>query len=215
MDALLAGNPPAEAVVGSAGPATVSVLALVPEEMVWCGIRLMIGRPPWLGRYLVAPSLERAVELAATCEPGVALVDMQLADSTAEKACGAIRAVSPHSRLLLLTTASQVPARTVEGFGADGYISKGWLSEAVVETIRATGLGLEPPAPPTPGHGLSGRQMEILQLLAAGCTNAEIATRLELSRNTVKQHTGAVYRKLAVPNRAAAIGHAQAMGLLS
>jgi DNA-binding NarL/FixJ family response regulator len=57
--------------------------------------------------------------------------------------------------------------------------------------------------------------LEILRLLADGHTNDEIAVRLYLSRNTVKQHASAIYRKLDVRNRAGAIGVAQAMGLLS
>lgn len=196
-------------------PAPISVLALVPEEMVWCGIRLMLGRPPWLGRYLVAPTLDDAADLAAIHEPEVVLIDMKLTECSPEQACEALRLVSPVGRLLLLSAAPHVPVASVTTIGADGFISKTWPSTDVVEAIRRAGLGL-PPAPVAEhDHGLSGRQMEVLRLLAEGRTNDEIAALLQLSRNTVKQHTSAVYRKLTVRNRAAAIGSAQAMGLLS
>jgi ATP/maltotriose-dependent transcriptional regulator MalT len=61
---------------------------------------------------------------------------------------------------------------------------------------------------------LSTRQREVLELLAAGDTNGEIAHKLFLSAHTVKQHTCAIYRKLQVRNRAEAISRAQGLGLL-
>jgi DNA-binding NarL/FixJ family response regulator len=212
MEALLTRG--VEASPGS-GPAPISVLAIVPEEMVWCGIRLMLGRPPWLDRYLVAGSLDDAAGLAAMYEPEVLLVDMKLPECSPEESCETLRLVSPRSRLLLLSAAPHVPSASVAAIGAHGFISKNWPSAEVVDAIHRTGLGLVPVAGGECEHGLSGRQMEVLQLLAEGRTNDEIAALLELSRNTVKQHTSAVYRKLAVRNRAAAIGSAQAMGLLS
>jgi LuxR family maltose regulon positive regulatory protein len=62
---------------------------------------------------------------------------------------------------------------------------------------------------------LSEREIEILQLLAEGLTNPEIATRLYLSLNTVKVHTRNIYGKLNVHNRAQAIARAQALRLLT
>lgn len=65
------------------------------------------------------------------------------------------------------------------------------------------------------GPGLSDREMEVLQLIATGATNREIAAELNLSPHTVKEHTSTVYRKLEVRNRAEAVQRAQRLGLLS
>src|SRR5215467_6993630 len=110
MDALLTRD--AESTLDLA-PAPISVLAFVSEELVWCGIRLMLGRPPWLGRYLVAPDLEGAARLAAAHRPEVVLVDMKSAGVAPEEACAVLRLASPESHLLLLSTAPFVPASSV------------------------------------------------------------------------------------------------------
>jgi two-component system response regulator DesR len=68
-------------------------------------------------------------------------------------------------------------------------------------------------APAAPAQ-LSVREREVLDLIATGATNREIADRLFLSPHTVKEHTSAVYRKLAVRNRAEAVRQAQERGLI-
>ena len=194
----------------------ISVLVVAPQELVLCGMRLMLGPQEWVSRCLGARDIERAAELAEAYEPDVALVDVKLQDGLAEAACARLRSAAPGMRILLMTAADRVPSRTVAGVGACGYLSKSWGAREIVQAVRATGLGL--PILVAAQHsddGLSARQREILQLLADGGTNEEIARVLHLSLNTVKQHTSAVYRKLGVRNRAEAIGRAQAMGLLA
>jgi DNA-binding NarL/FixJ family response regulator len=60
---------------------------------------------------------------------------------------------------------------------------------------------------------LTAREMEVLDLLAEGIGNAEIARRLVLSTKTVDHHVSAILRKLSVPNRRAAVGEARHLGL--
>jgi two-component system response regulator DesR len=62
---------------------------------------------------------------------------------------------------------------------------------------------------------LSEREREVLELIAAGYTNKEIAEELYLSPHTVKEHTSALYRKLGARNRAEAVQRAQRIGLLA
>ena len=62
--------------------------------------------------------------------------------------------------------------------------------------------------------GLSDRERDVLELMASGATNPEIAEQLHLSKHTVKEHTSAVYRKLGVRNRTEAVQRAQRLGLL-
>ena len=63
--------------------------------------------------------------------------------------------------------------------------------------------------------GLTEREREVLELMAAGSTNPEIAGALHLSRHTVKEHASSVYRKLGVRNRTEAVQRAQRLGLLA
>jgi two-component system response regulator DesR len=80
----------------------------------------------------------------------------------------------------------------------------------------ALGMALFEP-PPAEGEGilLSVREREVLERVAGGETNREIAEALHLSPHTVKEHTSALYRKLDVRNRAEAVQRAQRLGLLS
>ena len=62
--------------------------------------------------------------------------------------------------------------------------------------------------------GLSERERAVLELMASGSTNPEIAGELHLSRHTIKEHTSSLYRKLGVRNRTEAVQRAQRIGLL-
>jgi ATP/maltotriose-dependent transcriptional regulator MalT len=62
--------------------------------------------------------------------------------------------------------------------------------------------------------GLSDRERAVLELMASGATNPEIAENLHLSKHTVKEHTSSLYRKLGVRNRTEAVQRGQRLGLL-
>jgi two-component system response regulator DesR len=77
------------------------------------------------------------------------------------------------------------------------------------------GLGMTVFQPQTDGNAtpLSPREREVLDLIAEGSTNREIAAVLHLSPHTVKEHTSSLYRKLGAKNRAEAVTRAQKIGL--
>jgi DNA-binding NarL/FixJ family response regulator len=101
--------------------------------------------------------------------------------------------------------------------GASGFISKDWDAREVARAVRMVGSGMTvfEPTAEQPAPMLSEREREVLDLIAAGSTNREIAEQLYLSPHTVKEHTSAVYRKLQARNRAEAVQRAQRIGLLS
>jgi two-component system response regulator DesR len=67
---------------------------------------------------------------------------------------------------------------------------------------------------PVGALGLTERERAVLELMAGGSTNPEIAAELHLSKHTIKEHTSAVYRKLGVRNRTQAVQRAQRLGLV-
>jgi two-component system response regulator DesR len=71
-----------------------------------------------------------------------------------------------------------------------------------------------PPRSEQPSSLLTEREREVLDLIAAGSTNREIAERLFLSPHTIKEHTSTLYKKLRARNRAEAVQRAQRIGLL-
>ncbi|MER7891934.1 AAA family ATPase [Micromonospora sp. NPDC094482] len=102
--------------------------------------------------------------------------------------------------------------RILDGLGATG------TAQRVRAELRRRGIARVPrgPRPATAAHpaGLTGRQREVLALLAEGLSDAEIAGRLSLSARTVGHHVSAVLEKLAVPSRGQAVAAARRQGLL-
>jgi two-component system response regulator DesR len=100
--------------------------------------------------------------------------------------------------------------------GASGFVSKDWDASEVIAAVRAVGMGMTmfKPLAEQPEPLLSDRERAVLELIAAGPTNREIAQRLYLSPHTVKEHTSSLYRKLNARNRAEAVQRAQRIGLI-
>jgi DNA-binding NarL/FixJ family response regulator len=194
----------------------VRVLLLDDEEIVHLGFRLLLDNEPWAERCLAATDADGALELARRFEPDVALIDTGALDREPAVLCRALTRASARTRTLLLTHAEAIPPSTVRAAGALGFVSRGWSASDLLQAIHKASLGLSiEPRRERGAAALSARQQEILQLIAEGATNEEIALRLYLSPHTVKQHTSALYRKLGARNRTHAVQAARCRGLIS
>ena len=199
------------------GDRKLRVLVVDDHDVVHWGFRLMLGEQKWVERFLSARTGEEAVALATRYEPQVALVDLFLGKESGAEICTRIRAESPATNVLLISGAGRISASAARAAGASGFVSKDWEAGDVARAVRMVGLGMtvfEPQEEPAPGL-LSEREREVLDLIATGATNPEIAKRLFLSPHTVKEHTSALYRKLEVRNRAEAVQRAQRLGILA
>jgi DNA-binding NarL/FixJ family response regulator len=192
------------------------VLVVDDHDVVHWGFRVLLGEQPWVERCLAARTGAEALELLRTFSADVALVDLFLVGESGADVCASIRRDSPGTRVLLISGAGRMSPAAARAAGASGFVSKDWEAREVARAVRAVGLGMTMFAPkseqPTPL--LSEREREVLDLIAAGSTNREIAGRLFLSPHTVKEHTSALYRKLGARNRAEAVQRAQRVGLL-
>ncbi len=191
------------------------VLVVDDHEVVHWGLRLLLGNQPWVERCLPARDGAEAVDHARRFEPHVALVDLFVGKEPGAEICARIREISPGTRVLFISGAGRISAQAAKAAGAAGFISKDWVAEDVVRAVRMVGLGMsvfEPETAPAPA-GLSPRERDVLELLATGATNREIADALFLSPHTVKDHTSSLYRKLDVRNRVAAVQRAERLGL--
>jgi len=192
------------------------VLVVDDHDVVHWGFRVLLGEQPWVERCLAARTATEALELTRSFRPDVALVDLFLAGESGAELSESIRQASPSTRVLLISGAGRMSAAAARAAGASGFVSKDWDASEVVNAVRIVGLGMTVFAPKAeqPEPMFSEREREVLNLIAAGSTNREIAERLYLSPHTVKEHTSALYRKLHARNRAEAVQRAQRIGLL-
>ena len=202
--------------VGTALDARLRVLVVDDHDVVHWGFRVLLAEQPWVERCAAAHTSGEALDLAERLRPDVALVDLFLGGESGAELCQAIRRVSPDTRVLLISGAGRMAPAAARAAGASGFISKESDAREVVAAVRAVATGRTMFAPKTdqPEPMLTEREREVLELIAAGSTNREIAERLYLSPYTVKEHTSALYRKLHARNRAEAVLRAQRIGLL-
>jgi DNA-binding NarL/FixJ family response regulator len=193
------------------------VLVVDDHDVVHWGFRVLLGEQPWVERCLAARTGAEALALLGSLHPDVALVDLFLAGESGADVCDSIRKASPSTRVLLISGAGRMSPAAARAAGASGFVSKDWEAREVARAVRMVGSGMTvfEPTAEQPAPMLSEREREVLDLIAAGSTNREIAEQLYLSPHTVKEHTSAVYRKLQARNRAEAVQRAQRIGLLS
>jgi DNA-binding NarL/FixJ family response regulator len=192
------------------------VLVVDDHDVVHWGFRVLLGEQPWVERCLAARTGAEALALTRSFTPHVALVDLFLAGESGAELCALIREESPSTRVLFISGSGRMSPATARAAGASGFVSKDWDAGDVAVAVRRVGLGMTmfPPKADQPTPLLSEREREVLDLIATGSTNREIAQRLYLSPHTVKEHTSALYRKLRARNRAEAVQRAQRIGLL-
>jgi len=198
------------------GAARLRVLIVDDHDVVHWGFRTMLGNLPWVERTLSARTGAEAYELAARYKPDVALVDVFIGEESGPEICQRLRERSPNTNVLLISGAGRVSPGAAKAAGAAGFIPKDWGAADIARAVRMVGLGMTVFQPQTDGAspGLSPREREVLDLLARGSTNREIAAALHLSPHTIHEHTSSLYRKLDVRNRAEAVQRASRLGLV-
>ena len=198
-------------------PQRLRVLVVDDHDVVHWGFRLMLTQQPWVERCLTASTGEDAVALTRRYRPHVAVVDLFIGEESGAQVCERLRAAEPGTRVLLFSGAGEISASAARAAGASGFAYKDWPAAKIAGAVRLVGLGgsVFERQDRSGVLGLSEREREVLNLMAAGLTNPEIAATLHLSPHTVKEHTSSLYRKLEVRNRTEAVQRAQRLGLLA
>jgi len=192
------------------------VLVVDDHEVVHWGFKMLLARRTWVESYLAVATADEAVEIAAREEPHVAIVSSLVGAESGADITRQLDAASPGTRVLVMALAGGLTARAARAAGASGYVPKDWPAQDIANAARMGGLGMTVFARDPDGDvtRLSERERQVLEMMAAGATNREIAARLFLSPHTVKDHTSALYRKIGARNRAQAILRAQRLGIL-
>ncbi|MGH3509905.1 MAG: response regulator [Nocardioidaceae bacterium] len=169
-----------------------------------------------------------ATDLAAAAVPDVILMDVRMPKRSGIEACIAIKEVAPAARIIMLTVSDE-EADLYEAVknGASGYLLKDSSIDEVAQAIRvvADGQSLISPSmaiklldefkqmsrsdrTQVPSPRLTERELEVLKLVAQGLNNREIAKRLFISENTVKNHVRNILEKLQLHSRMEAVMYA-------
>ncbi|MFG3027975.1 response regulator [Streptomyces sp. NPDC048253] len=198
------------------------------HAVVRAGLRALLEGEPDLEVAAEAGSGEDAVRLAARLRPDLVLMDLRFGSGAGIDGVEAVRRIAaeaPGIPVVVLTSYSGRAdvVRALEA-GARGYVLKAGPPQELFRAVRgaaAGALGLASEVvgelvaqDPSPRRELSGREVEVVRLLAEGLSNRAIAEALFLSEATVKTHLVRVYRKLGADNRAAAVSEAVRRGLL-
>jgi DNA-binding NarL/FixJ family response regulator len=196
------------------------------------GLRALLTSLPEATVVGEAADGEQAVRLAAQHEPDIVVMDINMPGVNGVEATRRIIAAHPGTAVLVLTMFDDDDSVfAAMRAGARGYLVKGSDTDDVVRAITAVGNGeaifgpsiarriltfLTRPLSAYDEHlfpELSAREREVLDLIAAGATNTDIAKRLFLSPKTIRNHVSSIFTKLRVADRAQAIVRARAAGL--
>ncbi len=172
-----------------------------------------------------------AVERVPALQPDVILMDLRMPELDGVEAMRRISGERPETRFLVLTTydSDEYIFDAIEA-GAKGYLLKDTSPEDLFEAVRAVHRGESGIEPGVAARVLdrfaqlsreeaqapllSERELEVLQLMAKGSANKEIAAGLSISDSTVKTHVANIFQKLDVRGRTEAVTHALQIGII-
>lgn len=204
---------------------SIAVVVVDDHELVREGLASLLAQSDEIRVTGQAASVDRAVELVEAQSPDVVLLDMQLGSEQGLDVVRRLRAQGcPVPVLVLSAHDSARHLREALTAGADGYLLKSSSAQALVDGIRAAAAGqtvigeefvarlLEGVAEQLPE--VTGRELEILELVAQGNGNREIAERLGISSRTAQKHLEHLFRKLEAGDRTELVALAFRAGLL-
>jgi DNA-binding NarL/FixJ family response regulator len=195
-------------------------LVLVDDhELVRHGIRSLLEAQPDLEVVGEAATAAEAVRRIGFDQPDVVVLDLDLPDGSGVEVCSRVQKSSPHSRVLILTAyADEEALAASKAAGAAGFVLKRVHNFDLIDVIRkvalgGTAFGDAPDADERQRHldpllaRLTDRERTILELVAEGKTNREIADNLFLAEKTVKNYVSNLLMKMGVRHRAGAAAH--------
>jgi DNA-binding NarL/FixJ family response regulator len=208
-----------------AGPSGAPIRVLVADDhpVVRNGLAGVIAQQPELALVAEAANGRQALEKYREHRPDVVLMDLRMPDMDGVSAIGAIREEFPDARILALTTyEGDVDIHRALEAGARGYLIKDMLLTDVLSAIRAVHRGerVIPMAVAaklaefTPRTDLTNREIEVLQLVAKGLSNRDVAGIIGRTDETVKVHLKNIFAKLGVADRTEAVTLALSRGIL-
>ncbi len=214
--------------------AEIRILIVDDHEMVRNGLSVMMEREADFTVVGEAQNGKEAVEMVGKLHPDVVLMDLRMPEMDGVEAMRQIRATQDDVKFLVLTTydSDEYIFDAIEA-GAKGYLLKDASREELFRAVRTVHRGeslIEPGVVsrvldrltelshraaqgPDP-LALSEREVEVLQLMAKGSANKQIASDLSITESTVKTHVANIFQKLEVSHRTEAVTKAMSQGII-
>ena len=190
------------------------------QAIVRDGLELLLKLEKGIDVVGLAQEGAEAVELVSRTSPDLVLMDLKMPGMNGVEATRRICALFPNTKILVLTTFDDDEwVFDAIRAGASGYLLKDTPREKVIEAIRGTTAGKSYVDPMVAGKlldqvankqeqpsslitsKLTGREVDVLRLIARGFSNSEIAEKLHLSEGTIRNHVSLIFSKLDVPDR--------------
>jgi len=196
-------------------PEEITALIVDDHEVVREGLRLSLSRAPHIRIVGEAGDGASAIELALRRKPDVVIMDVRMPGMDGLEATRSLTSQAPNAKVLIFTAYSErsLLGRAFDS-GANGYILKEAPHQTLVRAIEKVAAGegyVDPALMPAFLAGkdqadmLTAREREILQLLADGMSNADVADKLFISQETVKSHVRHILTKLEADTRTHAV----------
>jgi two-component system response regulator NreC len=197
------------------------------HRVVRAGLRLLLERHGDLSIVAESGTIAETERVVAGHRPRVLVLDVDMPDGSSIPAIERLRRSSPQTKIVVLTMHTDPElAREALRAGATGFVLKEAAEAELVDAIRLAASGRTYLAPELGARlaaagsertlrpdGLSARELEVLQLIALGHTNGEIASRLFLSVRTVESHRARVQQKTGRGSRAQLVAYAREHGI--
>ena len=201
----------------------IRVLCVDDHRLMREGIARIVGLQADMTVVAEASNGEEAVQQFLRHQPDVTLMDLQLPTMNGLQAIGAIRRAQPDARIVVLTMyqGDEDIHRALEA-GARGYLLKDTLPDDLIRVIREVHAG-QRSIPPEIAAALEQRasqpvltfrESQVLELLATGKRNKEIAASLGISGDTASAHIKSIFVKFNVHDRTAALAEALGRGII-
>ena len=183
------------------------------HEVVRRGLRAFFETLPDFSIVGEASDALGAAAIAKAKQPELALVDLLMPGENGVAACTRIRAASPRTKSLILTSAAhRLPVTEALAAGVCGFVFKDIAATELAASLRRVARGeivLDPRATEALRGGrvpeglslLSGRELEVMRTIAQGYSNKEIGDALGIAEKTVKSHVGSILHKLDLVDR--------------
>ncbi|HET8631243.1 MAG TPA: response regulator transcription factor [Thermomicrobiales bacterium] len=209
----------------------IRILVVDDHPVVREGLVMMLGTQPDMEVVGEAGDGLAAVQRAAELTPDVVLMDLEMPGLDGPEAIQRIHAANPDARILVLT-AYDTDERILQAVqaGARGYLLKGVPRDEIFQAVRVVDSGgsLLQPAVATKllnrvgdllrdertAETLTERELQVLELMAKGYRNKEIARELFITERTVKFHANIIFQKLNVDSRTEAVSEALRRGII-